>query len=132
MIHEQTQTDQNTRLIPIPIHNLGTDTIPTIDQEIHRSIDIEISSTIGIEATQIIEINDIKTIEHEIIQTTDQIIKDLTTTIIKKDHEITHKIGTQTITIDKETTLNHLIGIMHFIPILKTNIEAIHQNIKDK
>ena len=61
---------------------------------------------------------------HEIIQTTDQIIKDLTTTIIKKDHKITHKIGTQTITIDKETTLNYLIEIIHIIPILKTNIEA--------
>ena len=103
-----------------------------IDQEILRTIDIEIIPTIGIEANQIIEINDIKTKEHDIIQTTAQIIKNLTTTIIKIDHEITHKIGTQTITIVKKTTLNHLIGIMHVIPILKINIEAIHQNIKDK
>ena len=82
--------------------------------------------------TQIIEINDIESINHEIIQTTDQIIKDLTTTIIKLDHDVTHKIGTQTITKNKETTLNHLKGIIHIIPILKTNIEVVHQNIRDK
>ena len=103
-----------------------------IDQEIHRTIDIEVIPTIETEATQIIEINEIKTINHEIIQTTDQITKDQTTTIIEIDHEITHKIGIQTITIDKETTLNHLIEIIHVIQILKTNIEPIHQNIKDK
>ena len=103
-----------------------------IDQEIHCTIDIDIIPTIEIEATQIIESNDIKTKDHEIIQTTDQITKDLTTIIIKIDHEITHKIGIQIITIEKETTLNHLIGKIHVIPILKTNIEAIHQNIKDK
>ena len=103
-----------------------------IDQEIHCTTDKEIIPTTGIEATQIIETNDIKTIDHEIIQTTDQITKDLTTIIIKIDHEITHKIGIRNITIDKETTLNHLIGIIHVIPILKINIEAIHQNIKDK
>ena len=103
-----------------------------IDQETHRTIDIEIIPTIETEAIQIIEIIDIKTIDHEIIQTTDQITKDLITTIIKKDHEITHKIGIQTTTIDKETTPNHLIEIIHVIQIIKTNIEAIHQNIKDK
>ena len=119
-------------MIPVPIHTLGIDTIPMIDQEIHRTIDIGNTPTMGIEATQIIEINDIKTIDHEIIQTTDQIPKDLTTIIIKINHEITHKIGIQIITIDTKTSLNHLIGIIHVIPILKTNIEAIHQNIKDK
>ena len=103
-----------------------------IDQEIHRTIDIENIPTIGLEATQIIETNDIKTIDHEVIQTTDHITKNLTTLTIKIDHEITHKIGIQMITIDKETTLNHLIGIIHVIPIFKTNIEAIHQNFKDK
>ena len=126
--HDQTRADQNARLIPVPTRTLGIDTI----QEIHRTIDIKIIPTIGIEANQIVEINDIKTIDRKIIQTIDQIIKDLTTTIIKIDHEITHKIGTQTITIDKETILNHLIGIIHFIPILKTNIEVIHRNIKNK
>ena len=90
-----------------------------INQEIHRTIDIEIIRTIGIEATQIIKTNDIKTIDHEIVQTRDLITKDLTTIIIKIDHEITHKIGIQITTIDKETTLNHLIGITHDIPILK-------------
>ena len=103
-----------------------------IDQEIHRTTDIEIIPTKGREATRIIEINDTRTIDHENFQTTDQIIKDLTTTIIKIDHEITHKVGTQTMTIYKETTLNHLIGIIYVIPIPKTIIEAIHQNIKDK
>ena len=103
-----------------------------IGQENHRTKDTEIIPTKGIEATQIIEINDIKTIDHGIIQTTDPITKDLTTTIIKIDHEITHKIGTQIIIIYRETTLNHLIGIKQVIPILKTNIEAIHQNLKDK
>ena len=72
-------------MIPVPINTLGIDTIPMIDQEIHRTIEIEIVPTIGIEATQIIEINDIKTIDHEIIQKIDRIIKDLTTTIIKID-----------------------------------------------
>ena len=119
-------------LIPVPIHNLGQDIIAMINQEIHRTIDIETIPTIGVEATQIIETNDIKTIDHAIIQTTDQITKDLTTIIIKIDHEITHKTGIQVTTIDKETTLNHLIGITHVIPILKPNTEAIRQNIKDQ
>ena len=108
-IHDQTRTDQIVRLIPVPIHTLGIDTIQMIDQEIHRTIDKGVILTIGKEVTQIIEINDIKTIDHEIIQSTVQITKDLTTTIIKIDHEITHKIGIQIITIEKETTLNHLI-----------------------
>ena len=118
-------------MIPVPINTLGIDTIQTIDQDIHCTKNTEIFPTIETEATQIIEINDIKTKDHEIIQTTDQISK-LTTTVIKIDHEITQKIGTQTIAIDSETTLNHLIEIIHVIQILKTNIEAIHQNIKDK
>ena len=85
-----------------------------IDQEIHRTIDTEIFPTIEIEAIQIIEIND-KIIDHEITQITDQIAKDLIITIIKIHHEIVHKIGIQTITIDRETTLNHLIEIIHVI-----------------
>ena len=36
-------------------------------------------------------------------------MKDLTKVIIKIDHEITHKTRTQTLIIDIETTLNHLI-----------------------
>ena len=131
-ILNQTPTDQNIRLMPILIHTLGIDTNPMINQEIHLAIDIEFIPTIGLEATQIVEINDIKTIDREIIQTIDHIIKDVTRTIIKIDHETTHKIGTQTLTIDKETILNHLIGTIHVIQILKTNIEAEYQNIKDK
>ena len=131
-IHDQIRTDQNIHLIPVPTHSLEIDTIAMIDQEIHRKIDLEVIPTRGIEATQIVEINDIKTIDREIDQTIDQIIKNLTTTFMKIDHEITHKIATQTITIDKETILNHLIGIIHVIPFLKTNIEVKHQNIKDK
>ena len=108
-IHDQTQTDQIIRLIPVPIHNLGIDNFPMIDQEIHRTLDIEIIPTLGIEATQITEANKIKTKDHEIIQKTDQITKDLNTIITKIDHEITHKKGISTVAIDKETTLNHLI-----------------------
>ena len=117
-------------MIPVPTHNLGIDTIQTIDQEIHHIIDIESIPTIETEAIRIIEIND-KTIGHEIVQITDQTIKDLIIIIIKTDPEIIHQIGIQTKTIDKETTLNHLIEITHVIEILKTNVEAIHQNIKD-
>ena len=118
-------------MIPVPIHTLRIDTIQLIDQEIHHTIDIEVFPTRETEAIRLIEINDIIT-DHEIIQTTNQITKDLIKIIIKIDHEIIHKIGTQTITIDKEITLNHLIEIIHVIKILKNNREAIHQNIKDK
>ena len=117
-------------MIIIAIQTLEIDTIQTIDQELHRAIDIEIIPTI--EATQIIKINDIKTIDQEIIQTTDRIVKYRTTTIIKIDQDISHKIGTHTVTINKETTLNHLIEITNVIKILKTSIEVTHQNIRDK
>ena len=86
--------------------------------------------TIGTEIIQIIAINNI-TIDHEMIRTIDQITKDLIITIMKLDHEKIHNIGIETITINKETTLNHLIGITHVIQTLKTNIEVIHQNIRD-
>ena len=97
-----------------------------------RNLSIQKLQYIETEATQIIEINDVKIIDHEIIRITDQITKDLTKIVIKIDNEITNKIEIQVITIDKETTLNHLIGILHVILILKTNIEKIHRNIKDK
>ena len=131
IIHDQTQTDRIIRLIPVPTHILEVDTTQMIDQETHHTIDIEIIPTIGTEVIQIIEISNL-IINQEIIQTADQITKDPTITIIKIDHEIIHKIGIQTITIDKETTLNHLIEITHVIQTLKTIIEAIHQNIRDK
>ena len=101
-----------------------------IDQETHHTIDIELIPTIGTEVIQITEINNIL-IDHDIIQTTNQITKDPITTIIKIDHKIIHKIGIQTITLDIETTLNHLLGITHVIQTLKTNIEVLHQNIRD-
>ena len=131
IIHVQTQTDRIIRLIPVPIHILEIDTTKMIDQETHHTIDIEIIPTKGTEVIQIIEISNI-IIDHEIIQTTDQITKDPIITIIKLDHEIIHRIGFQTITIDKKTTVSHLIGITHVIQTLKTNIEVIHQNIRDK
>ena len=113
------------------IHTLEIDTIQMRDHEIHRTIDIEINLTIETEAIQIIEIKDIK-IDHEIIQKVDQINKDLFITTIRIYHEKIHKIGNQNTTIDKETTLNHLLEITHVIQILKTSIEVIHQNIRDK
>ena len=102
-----------------------------IDQETHHTIDIETIPTIETDAIRIIEINDIS-MDHEIFQITDQITKDLNITIIKTDHGTIHKVGIQPITIDKETTINHLIEITHVIQTPKTNIEAKHQNIKDK
>ena len=110
IIHDQTQTDRIFRLIIVPIHTLGIDTIQLIDQETHHTIDIEIILTIGTEVIQKIAINNI-TIDLEIIQTIVQITKDLIITIIEIGHAKIHNIGIQTITIDKETTLNHLIGI---------------------
>ena len=131
IIHDHTQSDKIIRLIPVPIHILGIDTIQMIDQETHHTIDTEIVPTKGTEVIQVIAINNI-TIDHEIIQTIDRITKDLIITIIKIDLEKVHNTGIQTITIDKETTLIHLIGITHVIQTLKTNIEVIHQNIRDK
>ena len=102
-----------------------------IDQETHHTIDTEFIPSIGTEVVRIITINNI-TINHEIIKTIDQITKDLILTIIKIDHEIIHKIGIQTIALDKKTTLNHLIGITHVSQTLKTNTEVVHQIIRDK
>ena len=84
--HDQIQTEENIRLIPVPIQILGIDTIQTIDHETHHTIETETIETIGIEVIQIIEINGFKTIDHETIHTTDLIINEQkkTTTII--DH----------------------------------------------
>ena len=131
IIHDQTQKDRFFRLIPVHIHILGLDNIQMTDQETDRTTNIEIIQTIETEAIQIIAINVI-IIDHEIIQTADQITKDLIITIIKIDHEKIHKTGIQTIRIDKETTLNHLIEKTLIIQILKTSIEVIRRNIRDK
>ena len=59
IIHDQTQTPRITRLIPVPIHTLGIDTIQMIEKETHHTIDTEIIPTIGTEVIQRIEINNI-------------------------------------------------------------------------
>ena len=86
----------------------------------------------GIETIQIIEIIDIKIIDHTIILTTDQTIKDQNIIIIKIDHATINRTEIQVITTDKETTLNHHIGITHVIKIHKKIIEVVHLNIKGK
>ena len=129
-IHDQIQTNLNNRLIPVLNQTLEIDTIQMIDHDTHHTIETGIIPTIEIEATQIVEISDIKTTDQEKLQTTDQNIKDVTTIFIKTDHEITRKIEIQTITIDKEIILNHLIGILPVTPLLRTKLEVIHQNIK--
>ena len=79
-----------------------------------------------------IEINIIKTTDQEITPKTDQNIKDPTTITIKIYHERTHKVESQSITIDKLTIPNPLIGITTVTPIPKTSFEATHQSIKGK
>ena len=58
-----------------------------------------------------IEIINIKKIDHAIILTTDQTIKDQSIKTIKIDHATIYRTEIQVITTDKETTLNHHIGI---------------------
>ena len=94
-------------------HTPGIDTIPMTDLETLHIIEIEIIPAIEIETIQMIEIKDIKTIDHVIFLTTDQFIKDQFIETIKKDHAIIHKIGIQTITIDKETTPPHRNNTRH-------------------
>ena len=48
------------------------------------------------------------------------------------DHAIVHRIEIQVLTIDKETTLSHHIGITHVIKIHNRFIGVVHLNIKDK
>ena len=119
-------------MIPVPIHILGIDYIQTIDHETHHTKEIEAIQTIGIEVIQIIEIKVTRTIDQETIHTSDLIINEHITTTTIIDHEKIHKIGFQTITINKEIIHNHLIEIIIATPIPNTNIEATHRNIKDK
>ena len=118
-------------MIPVPIQILGIDIFQTIYHEIHHTIETETIQTIEIEAVPIIEINVTKTIDQATIHTTDPIINKRITITTIKDHEIIHKIGIQTITISKGIILNLLIELI-IAPIPKTDIEAIHQNTKDK
>ena len=127
-IHNQIQTEENIRLIPVPIQILGID----IDHETHHTVETETIQTIGIEVIQIIEINGFKTIDHETIHTTDLIINEQITTTTIIDHEKILKIGIQTITINKKNILNLLIEIIIATPIPNTIIEATQRNIKDK
>ena len=135
---DQFQTQHN--LLQHPVHNQRKiDITQTINHEIHHIIEIETIQIIDIETIQTIEIEVtptivkivIQTTDHGIIHTTDQTIKDQMT-INKIDQEIIHKIETQVTTIDIEIIPNHLIGIIIVITILSIDIEAIHQNTKDK
>ena len=118
-------------MIPVPIQILGIDTIRTIDYETHHTIETKTIQPIGIETIPIIEINVTKTIDQEKIHTTDPIINEQITITITIDHEIIHRIGTQTITISKGIILNPLIEIIIRCRS-NTGVEAIHRNIKDK
>ena len=51
---------------------------------------------------------------------------------IKIDHAMIHRTEIQVITTDKETTLNHHIGITHVFKVHTKIIEVIHLNIKGK
>ena len=136
--HDQIQIQHNLFQHPVP-NQTEIDIIQTINHEIHRTIEIETIQiieietiqTIEIEVTPIIVIRVIQTTDDEIIHTTDQTIKDQMT-INKIDQEIIHKIETQVTTIAIKIIPNHLIGIIIVITILSIDIEAIHQNAKDK
>ena len=131
-IHDQIQTEENIRLIPVPIEILGIDTIQTIDHETHHAIETETIQTIGIEVIQTIEINVSKTVDQEKIQTTGRIINERIATTTIMDHEIIYKIGIQTITVRKGIILNIHKEIIIATPIPNMNIEATHRYIKDK
>ena len=136
--HDQTQTQHNLLQHPVPTQT-EIDIIQTISHEIHLIIEIETIQIIETETIQTIEIEVtltiviivIQTTDHGITHTTDQTIKDQMT-INTIDREIIHKIEIQVTTIDIEITPNHLIGIIIVITILSIDIEAIHQNTKDK
>ena len=119
-------------MILVPIQILGIDTIQTIDHETHHTIETVTIQTIEIEVISKIEINLTKTVYQKIFHTTDPIINEQITTTTIIDHEKVHKIGIQTITINKGIILNLLIEIIIATPIPKTSIEAIHRKIKDK
>ena len=131
-IQDQTQISLNFRLMSALIQILEIKIIQIIDLETLHIIEIEIIPTIGIETIQMIEILDIKVTDQAIILTTDQTITDQNITTIKIDHAIIHRTEIQVITIDKETTLSHHIGITHVIKIHKKIIEVVHLNIKGK
>ena len=95
-----------------------------IDLEILHIIEIEIIPTIGIETIQMIENINIKMIDHAIILTTDQTTKDQNIKTTKINHATIHRTEFQVITTDKETTLNHHIGITNVIKFQKKNYRS--------
>ena len=136
-IHDQIQTQHNLFQHPVPSQT-EIDIIQTISHEIHLIIEIETIQIIGTETIQTTEIEAIpttviiiQTIDHGITHTTDQTIIDQMT-INTIDPEITHKIGIQVTITDIEIIPNHLLGIIIVITIPSIDIEAIHQNTKDK
>ena len=111
-------------MISVPFQILGIDTIQTIDHKNHHTKKTETIQTVVIEVIQIIEVNVTKTIDQEIVHATDLIINEQITTTTIIDHEIFHKIGIQTITINKEIILNLITEIIIATPIPNTNIVA--------
>ena len=110
--------------MPVPIQILEIEPYEKISLEI-----LHITET----AINPIELLDIKTIDHMIFLRTDQTITDQNLTTIKIDHALIHEIEFQVITIDKETTLNHHIGITHVIRIHNNIfIGVVHLKIKGK
>ena len=122
----------NFRLMPVPFQYLEIEINQIIDLKILLTIEIEVIPTIGIESIQMVETLDIKTIDHAVILTTDQTITDQKITTIKIDHAIIHRTEFQVVTIDKETTLSHHIGITHVIKVHNKTIGITHLNIKGK
>ena len=131
-IQDQIQTDLNFRLIPVRIQILEIEIIQMIDLETLHIIEIENIPTIGIETIQMIEIIYIKILDHEIILTKDQTTKDQIIITMKINHATIHRTEFQVITTDKETTLNHDIGITNVIKFQKKIIEVVQLNFKSK
>ena len=110
-IQDQIQTDRKFCIMPVLIHVLEIDIIQLIDLETLYKKEIETIPTIGIEIIQTIEIIDVKIVDHAILLTTNQTILDQNILTIKIDHAIIHRTEIQIITMNKETTLNHNIGL---------------------
>ena len=134
--HDQTQTRcNNNHQIT---NQIETEAIQTINHETRLIIEIDTIQIIEIEITRTIEIEAIpttviiiQTIDHETTHTTDQTITDQIT-INTIDRETIHKIEILVIIIDTEIIHNHHIETIIIITIPNIDIEAIHQNIKDK
>ena len=111
--------------------DLTTDPLQILEIEIIQIIDLETPHTIGVEIILTIEKEAIQTIENLDINIIDQALFKQQIKILQLSKQI-HGTKAQAITTDKETTLNHHIGITHLIKIHNKNIGVIHSNIKDK